>query len=137
MTISTRQTSKTATRKRVKFSTKATKAVAQNWTEEQYETELMIYLERKQLLKDMESEVKARQANLLQFMQHKDIQSAALDDQQVCVCKRKVWKYTDELRREADRIKHLQRQEQADGKATFTESVYLTVKPTSSSEIEE
>ena len=110
--------------------------MAQNWTEEQYERELMVYLERKQLLKDMEDEVKSRQANLIQFMEHKDIQSAALDDQQVVVCRRKVWKYSDELRRETNRIKHLQRQEQEEGKATFSESVYLTVKPTSSSEVE-
>jgi hypothetical protein len=132
----TRTTRQSASKKRVKFSTKESKPMAQNWTEEQYERELMVYLERKQLLKDMEDEVKSRQANLIQFMEHKDIQAAALDDQQVVVCRRKVWKYSDELRRESNRIKHLQRQEQEEGKATFSESVYLTVKPTSSSEVE-
>ena len=132
----TRTTRQSASKKRVKFSTKESKPMAQNWTEEQYERELMVYLERKQLLKDMEDEVKSRQANLIQFMEHKDIQAAALDDQQVVICRRKVWKYSDELRRESNRIKHLQRQEQEEGKATFSESVYLTVKPTSSSEVE-
>ena len=135
MTISSRKR-QTATKKRVKFSTKTTKPMAQSWTEEQYERELMVYIERKQLLKDMEDELKARQANLIQFMEHKDIQSAALDDKQVVICRRKVWQYSDELRRETNRIKHLQRQEQEDGKATFSESIYLTVKPTSSSEVE-
>lgn len=110
--------------------------MAQKWTEEQYEQELLVYLERKQLLKDMEDEVKARQANLIQYMDHHEIQAAALDDQQVVVCRRKVWKYSDELRRENNRIKNLQRQEQEEGKATFSESVYLTVKPTSKSEVE-
>ena len=52
------------------------------------------------------------------------------------VCRRKVWKYSDELRREANRISHLQRVEQENGKATFSESIYLTVKPTSNSEVE-
>tara|TARA_Y100000022_G_scaffold197206_1_gene205339 strand:+ start:3475 stop:3888 length:414 start_codon:yes stop_codon:yes gene_type:complete len=137
MTISTRTTRQTATRKRVKFSTKASKPMAESWTEEQYEQELMVYLERKQLLKDMQDELKGRQANLIQYMEVKDIQAAALDDQQVVVCRRKVWKYSDELRRETNRISHLQRVEQGNGTATFTESVYLTVKATSNSEVEE
>ena len=111
--------------------------MAQSWTEEQYEQELMVYLERKQLIKDMQDELKARQANLIQYMEVKDIQAAALDDQQIVVCRRKVWKYSDELRRETNRISHLQRLEQGNGAATFTESVYLTVKPTSNSEVEE
>lgn len=136
MTIPTRSKRQTASKKRVKFSTKASKPMAQKWTEEQYEQELLVYLERKQLLKDMEDEVKARQANLIQYMDHHEIQAAALDDQQVVVCRRKVWKYSDELRRENNRIKNLQRQEQEEGKATFSESVYLTVKPTSKSEVE-
>jgi len=70
-------------------------------------------------------------------MEAKDIQAAALDNQQVVVCRRPVWKYSDEVRREANRISHLQRVEQSNGKATFTESVYLTVKATSNSEVEE
>ena len=110
--------------------------MAESWTEEQYERELSIYLDRKKLLADIEAEVKVRQAQLLQYMDSNEIQAAALDDQQVVVCRRKVWKYSDELRRETNRIKHLQRQEQEEGKATFSESVYLTVKPTSNSEVE-
>ena len=110
--------------------------MAESWTEEQYERELSIYLDRKKLLADIEAEVKGRQAQLLQYMDSNEIQAAALDDQQVVVCRRKVWKYSDELRRETNRIKHLQRQEQEEGKATFSESVYLTVKPTSNSEVE-
>jgi len=110
--------------------------MAENWTEEQYERELQIYLDRKKLLKDIEAEVKGRQAQLLHFMNKHEIQAAATDDEQVVVCRRKVWKYSDELRREANRISHLQRVEQENGKATFSESVYLTVKPTSNSEVE-
>ena len=136
MTISTRSKRQVATKKRVKFTTKAAKPVAESWTEEQYERELSIYLDRKKLLADIEAEVKGRQAQLLQYMDANEIQAAALDDQQVVVCRRKVWKYSDELRRETNRIKHLQRQEQEEGKATFSESVYLTVKPTSTSEVE-
>ena len=111
--------------------------MAESWNEEQYEQELMVYLDRKKLIKDMQDELKARQANLIQYMEVKDIQAAALDNQQVVVCRRKVWKYSDELRRETNRISHLQRVEQENGMATFSESVYLTVKATSSSEIEE
>ena len=129
MTISSHSKRQVATKKRVKFTTKATKPVAESWTEEQYERELSIYLDRKQLLTDIEAEVKGRQAQLLQYMDSNEIQAAALDEQQVVVCRRKVWKYSDELRRENNRIKHLQRQEQEEGKATYSESVYLTVKP--------
>lgn len=137
MTISSRTNRQTATKRRVKFTTKAQKPVAESWTEEQYELELSIYMDRKKLLADIEQEVKARQAQLLQYMDAHELQAAALDDQQVVVCRRKVWKYSDELRRETNRIKHLQRQEQEDGRATFSESVYLTVKPTSNSEVEQ
>ena len=70
-------------------------------------------------------------------MDKNDIQAAATDAEQVVVCRRKVWKYSDELRRESNRISHLQRQEQEKGVATFSESVYLTVKPISQSEVEE
>ena len=55
MTISTRTKQQSATKKRIKFSTKATKPMAENWTEEQYERELQIYLDRKKLLKDIEA----------------------------------------------------------------------------------
>ncbi len=137
MTISTRSTRQSATRKRVKFSTKASKPMAESWSDEQYERELMLYLERKQLIKELQDELKGRQANLIQYMEVKDIQAAALDNQQVVVCRRKVWKYSDELRRETNRISHLQRVEQQNGMATCSESVYLTVKPTSNSEMEE
>ncbi len=144
MTLSTktRTQPKTKTKKRVKFTTKATKPVAQQWTEEQYERELSIYLDRKQLLKDIEKEVKSKQAQLLQYMEQNEIQSAALDDLQIVVCRRKVWKYSDELRREANRISALQREEQKEDEkgntiATYSESVYLTIKPTTKSEIEE
>lgn len=129
MTISTRTKQQSATKKRIKFSTKATKPMAENWTEEQYERELQIYLDRKKLLKDIESEVKARQAQILHFMNKHEIQAAATDDEQVVVCRRKVWKYSDELRRESNRISHLQRVEQENGTAEFSESIYLTVKP--------
>ncbi len=136
MTISSRTRTQSASKKRVKFTTKAAKPVAESWTEEQYEREVAIYLDRKKLLKDIEAEVKGRQAQLLQFMDKHDIQAAATDDEQVVVCRRKVWKYSDELRRESNRISHLQRQEQEKGVATFSESVYLTVKPISQSEVE-
>ena len=142
MTLSTKTLTQPKTKKRVKFTTKATKPVAQQWTEEQYERELSIYLDRKQLLKDIEKEVKSKQAQLLQYMEQNEIQSAALDDLQIVVCRRKVWKYSDELRREANRISALQREEQKEDEkgntiATYSESVYLTIKPTTKSEIEE
>ena len=69
--------------------------MAENWTEEQYD-QLQIYLDRKKLLKDIEAEVKARQAMILHFMNKHDIQAAATDDEQVVVCRRKV-QYSDEL----------------------------------------
>lgn len=142
MTISTKTLSQPKSKKRVKFTTKATKPVAQQWTEEQYERELSVYLDRKHLLKDIEKEVKSRQTQLLQYMEQNEIQSAALDTEQIVVCRRKVWAYSDELRREANRISHLQRLEQKpDDKgntiATFSESIYLTVKPVTNSEVEE
>ncbi len=59
--------------------------MAQQWTEEQYERELSIYLDRKQLLKDIEKEVKSKQAQLLQYMEQNEIQSAALDDLQIVI----------------------------------------------------
>ena len=134
MTISSRKR-QTAAKKRVKFTTKATKPVAESWTEEQYECELSIYLDRKKLLEDIEAEVKGRQVQLLQYMNAHEIQSASLDAQQVVVTRRKVWSYSDECRRELEKVKNKQRNEQASGKATFSESVYLTVKSTSNREV--
>jgi len=136
MTISTRSKRQAATKKRVKFTTKAAKSVAESWTEEQYERELSIYLDRKKLFADIEAEVKGRMAQLVQYMNAHEIQSASLDDQQVVITRRKVWSYSDECRRELEKVKNAQRQEQEDGRATFSESVYLTVKPTSNREVE-
>lgn len=135
MTISSRSKRQVATKKRVKFTTKATKPVAESWTEEQYERELSIYFDRKKLLEDVEAEVKGRQAQLLQYMNAHEIQSASLDAQQVVVNRRKVWSYSDECRRELEKVKNKQRNEQANGKATFSWSVYLTVKSTSNREV--
>lgn len=136
MTISSRSKRQVATKKRVKFTTKAAKPVAESWTEEQYERELSIYLDRKQLLTDIEAEVKGRMAQLVQYMNAHEIQSASLDAQQVVITRRKVWAYSDECRRELEKVKNAQRQEQEDGRATFSESVYLTVKSTSNREVE-
>lgn len=136
MTISTRSKRQVATKKRVKFTTKAAKPVAESWTEEQYERELSIYLDRKKLFAEIEAEVKGRMAQLVQYMNAHEIQSASLDDQQVVITRRKVWAYSDECRRELEKVKNAQRQEQEDGRATFSESVYLTVKPTSNREVE-
>ena len=135
MTISSRKR-QTATKKRVKFTTKATKPVAESWTEEQYERELSIYLDRKQLLEEIESEVKGRMAQLLQYMDCHEIQSASLDEKQVVVTRRKVWSYDDEYRRELEKLRDLQRMQQKSGKATFSESVHLTVKSTSNREVQ-
>ena len=135
MTISSRKR-QTATKKRVKFTTKATKPVAESWTEEQYERELSIYLDRKQLLEEIESEVKGRMAQLLQYMDCHEIQSASLDEKQVFVNRRKVWSYDDEARRELEKLKDLQRMQQKNGKATYSESVYLTVQSTSNREVQ-
>lgn len=135
MTISSRSKRQVATKKRVKFTTKATKPVAESWTEEQYERELSIYLDRKKLLADIEAEVKGRMAQLVQYMNAHEIQSASLDAQQVVITRRKVWSYSDECRRELEKVKNNQRKEQEEGIATFSESVYLTVKSTTNSEV--
>lgn len=135
MTISSRSKRQVATKKRVKFTTKATKPVAESWTEEQYERELSIYLDRKKLLADIEAEVKGRMAQLVQYMNAHEIQSASLDAQQVVITRRKVWSYSDECRRELEKVKNSQRMEQEEGIATFSESVYLTVKSTTNSEV--
>ena len=135
MTISSRKR-QTATKKRVKFTTKATKPVAESWTEEQYERELSIYLDRKHLLQEIESEVKGRMAQLLHYMNCHEIQSASLDEKQVVVTRRPVWSYDDEARRELEKLKDLQRMQQKNGKATYSESVYLTVKSTSNREVQ-
>jgi len=135
MTISSRKR-QTATKKRVKFTTKATKPVAESWTEEQYERELSIYLDRKQLLQEIESEVKGRMAQLVQYMNAHEIQSASLDEKQVVVTRRRIWSYDDEHRRELQKLKELQRMQQKNGKATFSESVHLTVRSTSNREVQ-
>ena len=135
MTISSRSKRQIATKRRVKFTTKATKPVAESWTEEQYERELSIYLDRKKLLADIEAEVKGRMAQLVQYMNAHEIQSASLDAQQVVITRRKVWSYSDECRRELEKVKNNQRKEQEEGIATFSESVYLTVKSTTNSEV--
>lgn len=135
MTISSRKR-QTATKKRVKFTTKATKPVAESWTEEQYERELSIYLDRKQLLQEIESEVKGRMAQLVQYMNAHEIQSASLDEKQVVVTRRRIWRYDDEHRRELEKLKDLQHMQQKNGKATFSESTHLTVRSTSNREVQ-
>lgn len=129
MTLST--TTRNRPKQRIKFSTTATRTMtAETWNEEIYERQLQIYLNLKEQFTQMESDIKALQAQLLTYMDTRDIQAAQLDDKQIVICRRKVWRYSDELRREGERIKHAQRQEQQDGTATSSESVYLTVKPT-------
>lgn len=129
MTLTT--TTRNRPKQRIKFSTTASRQMtAETWNEEIYERQLQIYLNLKEQYSQMESDIKALQAQLLTYMDSRDIQAAQLDDKQVVVCRRKVWRYSDELRRESERIKHAQRKEQEDGIATSSESVYLTVKAT-------
>jgi hypothetical protein len=123
----------TSPKQRIKFSTNASrKMTAEFWNEEIYERQLQIYFSLKEQQTKVETEVKSLQAQLLTYMSSRDIQAAQLDDKQVVVCRRKVWRYSDELRRESERIKHAQRREQETGTATFSESIYLTVKATGS-----
>ena len=75
-------------------------------------------------------------AQLLHYMNCHEIQSASLDEKQVFVNRRKVWSYDDEARRELEKLKDLQRMQQKNGKATYSESVYLTVKSTSNREVQ-
>jgi hypothetical protein len=130
----TRTTTTNRPKQRIKFSTTASrKMTAESWNEEIYERQLQIYLDLKGQYTQMESDIKGLQAQLLTYMDSRDIQAAQLDDKQVVICRRKVWRYSDELRREGERIKHAQRREQETGTATFSESVYLTVKSSNQS----
>lgn len=119
------------------FSSTASKSTAKKWTEAQYEQHLMVYLERKELLKDIQNEVKALQTDLVQYMQHHDIQSAVTDHNTITLTRTRKWTYSDELRRESKRIDNLRKIEQAEGVATSIESVHLTVRAKSQPEEED
>jgi len=128
----------TQAKQRIKFSTNATRVMTvETWNEEIFERQLQIYLNHKELHAVMESDIKSLQAQLLTYMDSRGIQSAQMDTKCVVICRRKVWSYSDELRREAERIKNAQRREQETGMATSSESVYLTVKATGLSKEED
>ena len=56
---------------------------AESWNEEIYERQLQIYLNLKGQYTQMEKDIKGLQAQLLTYMDSRDIQAAQLDDKQV------------------------------------------------------
>ena len=132
MSISTLKKGQSS-KKRIKISTRPQKVMPAQWDDSTFEEKLCDYLNLKERLRELTNAKEMMQAELLEYYTANDIQSANIGNEQVVYCQKKTWRYSDETRREAERIKNLQAKERKDaeageGDATYTVSMYLTVK---------
>lgn len=132
MTISTLKKGQSA-KKRIKISTRPQEIMPAQWDDATFEEKLCDYLNLKDRLKTLETAKENMQAELLEYYKANDLQSANMGNEQVCYVEKKTWRYSDETRREAERIKNLQAKERKDalageGEATYTVSTHLQVR---------
>ncbi|MEC8738212.1 MAG: hypothetical protein VXX91_08265 [Planctomycetota bacterium] len=132
MTISTLKKGQSA-KKRIKISTRPQEIMPAQWDDATFEEKLCDYLNLKDRLKTLETAKENMQAELLEYYKANDLQSANIGNEQVCYVEKKTWRYSDETRREAERIKNLQAKERKDalageGEATYTVSTHLQVR---------
>lgn len=132
MTISTSKKGQSS-KKRIKISTRPQEIMPAQWDDATFEEKLCDYLNLKDRLRELTNLKENMQAELLEYYAANDLQSACIGNEQVVYCQKKTWRYSDETRREAERIKNLQAKERkdaeaGDGDATYTVSMHLMVK---------